>query len=286
MEKLSLFDDLARERVEFSPTEQIPLARINAPADGLAPSRTLVASIQQYGIIEDLLLSPKNGGRFDIVAGTRRFLAAKEVGLESVPAKMVRAKGGQRLSPAVIGLVTNRLRSENILSDIRFIQRLRASGYADSDIASITGLTIPEIRRRDAIWFGDYRIEDLLRENRITPSMAERVAKLPINRQTSLLDSFEASGDRRLTPKHLEAARLVDTSVPSLPADLFDLPCASLASLVAGRSKIRVILDDVEIQCCDESWSVRRLGAGIDEVHVFTTEGDAVHAAVKLLEES
>lgn len=280
MGALNLFDDLERERVEFSPTEQVPVSKIDDPIDGLAPSKALVSSIQRFGIIEDLLLS-RSGRRYTIIAGTRRFLAAKSIGLETVPAKTLTVKGGNRLSPNIIGLVTNRLRSQNLLSDVRFIERLRISGYAEPDIATITGLTIPELKRRDAIALGDHRITDLLSDGVVSPSLAERIAKLPINRQTELLDRFEASGDRRLTSRHFNEARLADTSVPDLPAGLFDVPCSSLSDLMAGRN-FRVIVDDVEVQNQDGVWSVRRLGS--DKAGIFDNEGDAVASAVKLLE--
>lgn len=47
--------------------------------------KELAMSIKNHGIIQPLILQ-KNGGRFTIVAGERRFRAARMVGLKAVPA--------------------------------------------------------------------------------------------------------------------------------------------------------------------------------------------------------
>jgi ParB family chromosome partitioning protein len=45
----------------------------------------LVASVKKKGILEPLLVRPKDDGRYELVAGERRLRAATEVGLETVP---------------------------------------------------------------------------------------------------------------------------------------------------------------------------------------------------------
>lgn len=45
----------------------------------------LVQSVQEHGILEPLLVRPLAAGRFELVAGERRFRAAREVGLKAVP---------------------------------------------------------------------------------------------------------------------------------------------------------------------------------------------------------
>jgi len=48
----------------------------------------LIESVKQHGILENLLVRPLPGGhlgQYELVAGERRFRAAKEVGLEEVP---------------------------------------------------------------------------------------------------------------------------------------------------------------------------------------------------------
>src|SRR5678815_770419 len=46
----------------------------------------LIASIREKGVLEPLLVRPSDvGGRFMIIAGERRYRAAREVGLKELP---------------------------------------------------------------------------------------------------------------------------------------------------------------------------------------------------------
>ena len=46
----------------------------------------LVASIQEFGVIEPIVVRPLPDGKYELVAGHRRFIAAQRSGLQSVPA--------------------------------------------------------------------------------------------------------------------------------------------------------------------------------------------------------
>ena len=61
----------------------------------------LARSIGQYGVIQPIILSP-NGGRFVIIAGERRFRAAKLAGLEKIPAIVRRLDEMERREIALI----------------------------------------------------------------------------------------------------------------------------------------------------------------------------------------
>ncbi|WP_020504312.1 PRTRC system ParB family protein [Lamprocystis purpurea] len=51
-----------------------------------AKMRELVASVRTQGVIQPIVVRPLEGGRYQIIAGERRWRAAKEVGLEQIPA--------------------------------------------------------------------------------------------------------------------------------------------------------------------------------------------------------
>ena len=61
----------------------------------------LARSIGQYGVIQPIILSP-SGGRFVIIAGERRFRAAKLAGLEKIPAIVRRLDEMERREIALI----------------------------------------------------------------------------------------------------------------------------------------------------------------------------------------
>ncbi|MCX6765642.1 MAG: ParB/RepB/Spo0J family partition protein [Candidatus Moranbacteria bacterium] len=61
----------------------------------------LAQSIKQHGIIQPLVVS-QNGSRFELIAGERRFQAAKQVGLSTVPIVIREAKEKEKLELALV----------------------------------------------------------------------------------------------------------------------------------------------------------------------------------------
>lgn len=57
--------------------------RMDIPPESL---RELVASVKQHGVVEPVLLRPRPDGRYQLVAGQRRLLAARAAGLNAIPA--------------------------------------------------------------------------------------------------------------------------------------------------------------------------------------------------------
>jgi ParB family chromosome partitioning protein len=57
--------------------------RMDIPPESL---RELVESIKRHGVVEPVLLRPRPDGRYELVAGQRRLLAAREAGLNAIPA--------------------------------------------------------------------------------------------------------------------------------------------------------------------------------------------------------
>ena len=46
----------------------------------------LAVSIKNYGVIQPILVCPKEGGRYELIAGERRLRASKMAGLSFIPA--------------------------------------------------------------------------------------------------------------------------------------------------------------------------------------------------------
>lgn len=69
----------------------------------------LASSVLQYGVIEPLVVRPENNGYYQIIAGERRWRAAKAAGLSEVPV-IVRESGD--LETAELALVENLMRSD------------------------------------------------------------------------------------------------------------------------------------------------------------------------------
>jgi len=82
----------------------------------------LAESIKGQGIMQPILVRPVDGGRYEIIAGERRFRAAKLAGLDSVP---VLVKPVPDEAAAVMGLIENIQREDlNPLEEAQGLQRL------------------------------------------------------------------------------------------------------------------------------------------------------------------
>jgi len=62
----------------------------------------LAASIREHGVMQPILVRPIDGGRFEIVAGERRWRAAKRAGLAEVPALVKSVPDQSALALALI----------------------------------------------------------------------------------------------------------------------------------------------------------------------------------------
>jgi ParB family chromosome partitioning protein len=82
----------------------------------------LAASIREHGVMQPILVRPLDGGRFEIVAGERRWRAATRAGLTSVPA-LVKPVPDQ--SALALALIENIQREDlNPLEQANGIHRL------------------------------------------------------------------------------------------------------------------------------------------------------------------
>lgn len=64
--------------------------------------RELATSIKRHGILQPLVVQPLEAGKYEIIAGERRFRAAQLNGLKTVPALVRSAKAQERLEIALI----------------------------------------------------------------------------------------------------------------------------------------------------------------------------------------
>ena len=82
----------------------------------------LAASISVHGLIQPILVRPDGNGRFEIIAGERRWHAAQLAGLDQVPVILREVADEQALS---IALIENIQREDlNPLEEAQAIQRL------------------------------------------------------------------------------------------------------------------------------------------------------------------
>ena len=82
----------------------------------------LALSIKEQGVMQPILVRPVDGGRFEIVAGERRWRAAQQAGLREIPALVKNVPDQAALA---VALIENIQREDlNPLEEARGLQRL------------------------------------------------------------------------------------------------------------------------------------------------------------------
>ena len=111
----------------------------------------LTASIEAVGVVQPLDVRPKKNGRFDLVAGERRYLAAKQAGLKEVP--VIFGKGNAHLSKVVENLQRE---------DLDPIDAARSLQMLKGELNLTTNKQLAEHTGLDAGWIGErLRLLDL-----------------------------------------------------------------------------------------------------------------------------
>ena len=94
----------------------------------------LASSIREHGVLQPILVRPLAGGRYELVAGERRWRAAKLAGLKEMPA-LVRSDNDAR----EVAIIEN-LQRENLnpIEEAEALLALKTErGYTDAQLAKI-----------------------------------------------------------------------------------------------------------------------------------------------------
>ncbi len=174
-------DALMGDRPELAPTgggpTEISLDEIDV--SGSQPRRRFVdqtiaelaQSISSHGVLQPILVEPV-GGRYRIIAGERRFRAARRAGLQRIPALIRTSTDDERLTLALI----ENIQREDLtpLEEAQAYRRLiDVSGISQEDLAARVG------------------------KNRSTISNSLRLLGLPVQVQDALTDGTISAGHAR-----------------------------------------------------------------------------------------
>lgn len=185
--------------------EKAKQGEINISINDVEPNRTqprqnfdeeelnrLADSIKQFGIIEPLIVQKKNDGkRFEIIAGERRFRAARLAGLKEVPVIVRDYADDDKLT---IALLENIQRSDlNPIEEAMAYQRLLEKG---------TDMT-------------QEKLAEKVSKPRTTITNTMRLLKLPVKLQVMVASGELSEGHGRTLlglsdeKQQLEAARII-----------------------------------------------------------------------------
>jgi ParB family chromosome partitioning protein len=212
---------------KYQPRSRMPEATLGELAD----------SIRSQGIMQPLLVRPLPDNRYEIIAGERRWRAARMAGLTTIPALVKEIPDQQALAAA---LIENIQREDlNPLEEAQGIQRLIDEfGLTHQAIAQTVGRSRTAITNLLRLLDLAPPVRELLAEDRLDMGHARALLALPVARQIELAREAAAAG---LSVREVE--QRVANALKSTPA----------------ARKPRV---DRDVARLEEEWS-QRLGTSV-----------------------
>lgn len=160
----------------------------------------LAASIKQHGIIQPLVLRRKND-KYEIVAGERRYKAARMAGLASVPAIISNLSDA---ASAEVAIVENVQRKDlSAIEEARSYQALLEKGYmTQEDLAKKMGLSQSAISNKLRLLSLDESVQQAVIKEQISERHARSLLKVKDREMQKVL--LNKIINERLTVKQLE----------------------------------------------------------------------------------
>jgi ParB family chromosome partitioning protein len=197
----------------------------------------LAESIKAQGVMQPILARPVGAGRYEIVAGERRWRAARLAGLANVPALVREVPDRNALA---IALIENLQREDlNPLEEAAGVKRLiEEFGLTHAQAAEGLGRSRAAITNALRLLDLAPPVQELMRDGKLDMGHARALLALPALRQIEIARTAVA---RQLSVRQVEAlvARLSRRVAP------------------AGRAKV-----DRDVARLEEEWS-QRLGTTV-----------------------
>jgi ParB/RepB/Spo0J family partition protein len=166
-----------------------PNVRVN-----IAELEELTASIVEHGVLQPIKVRPA-GGRFVVVWGQRRLLAAKAAGLARIPAIVETPMKRKAHELAVEQLVENLHRADlNPIDRARAMRSVVDAGVSQADLARELGLGASTIANDLRLLDASPGVHKALETGAITASHAKAMLPLPAKDQDYFIERVRSGG--------------------------------------------------------------------------------------------
>lgn len=161
--EISLEDIIVNEN---QPRKEFDVEALDALAD----------SIRQYGVLQPILVSPE-GNRYKIIAGERRYRAAKAAGLDKIPAVVRTITEEESME---LALIENLQREDlNPIEEAAAYKTLMEEySLTQEEIARIIGKSRPAIANSLRLLNLDPRVRELVEDSRLSAGHAKALLGL------------------------------------------------------------------------------------------------------------
>ncbi|MFM9961801.1 MAG: ParB/RepB/Spo0J family partition protein [Planctomycetaceae bacterium] len=164
--------------------------------------RELSDSIQQHGVLQPLLVRALSNGGWQLIAGERRLMAAKQAGLATVPCRILELEDQQVCE---VALEENLKRKDlNVLEKAQaFANYLKQFGRTIEELSKQLSLDRSTVSNMLRLLDLAEPVKQSLRSDKISNGHARAVLSLPADQQIALCQRIESES---LTVRATEAA--------------------------------------------------------------------------------
>lgn len=234
----------SKDRLTTLPTERLQPGKYQ-PRTQIDPESIadLAESIRVQGVMQPILVRPLEGGMHEIIAGERRWRAARAAGLASVPV-LIREVGDEHA--LAMALIENIQREDlNPLEEAQGVQRLIAEfGMTHEQAAGAVGRSRSGVSNLLRLLGLARAVQDLVLRRRLDMGHARALLPLPAAQQVELAHRIdqdklsvreaESLVRRLLAPRKAAATHTTDADVRRLQEELADL-LGTRVEIAAGR---------------------------------------------------
>ncbi len=194
--------------------------------------KELAESIKTQGVIQPILVRPVADGKYEIIAGERRWRAARMAGLQAVPVVIRNIPDNQALA---VALIENIQREDlNPLEEAQGIQRLiNEFGLTHQSAAEALGRSRTAVTNLLRLLELAPPVRELLAEGKLDMGHARALLVLPALRQVELANEIAAKG---MTVREVEkrVSELIARPKPRIPRTV-DRDVARLTEALAQK---------------------------------------------------
>ena len=186
--------------VELNITEVEPMLNQPRKIFDKEKLQELTNSIKENGVLQPILVVKDENG-YTIVAGERRWRAAKDAGLKEIPAII---KDYTDTKKKQVALIENIQREDlNVIEIAKAIKELMdIDGYTQSEVAKITGKSLPTISNIMRLLKLPDKILEYLLEGKLVEGQAR--ALLAIDDEEKQIKIAEKIIEKKLTVREVE----------------------------------------------------------------------------------
>ena len=215
----------------------------------------LADSIREHGIIQPLTVRRLASGYYQIIAGERRWRAARLAGLSEVPAIVIEADDRKAME---LALIENLQREDlNPIEEAEGYRTLMDTYHmTQEDTAATVGKSRPAVANALRLLSLDEGVREALRNGKISAGHARALLSLPAAKQREITDAVIAQGlsvrQTELMVKRVGAKKkqrlypiehVVAESYGAVAAQELGQTLGRGVKIVQGRKKGRIELD-------------------------------------------